>query len=92
MILRSLADVRGRLPVKVNFQGREFCIIESDGELIAYWTLCPHLLGPLAESSVRDGIIEYRFGPSISAICVEYSCCWRAVIAHLSACANSARR
>src|SRR6516162_6963920 len=58
MMLGSLADVRGRLPVMVNIRGREFCIVESDGELIAYSTLCPHLLGPLGKSNAHDGIIE----------------------------------
>jgi nitrite reductase/ring-hydroxylating ferredoxin subunit len=32
--------------------------VESGGELIAYSTQCPHLLGPLGESEVRDGIVE----------------------------------
>jgi nitrite reductase/ring-hydroxylating ferredoxin subunit len=58
MVLGSLAEVRGRLPITINSSGRKFCIIESGGELVAYSTVCPHLLGPLGESKVRDGIVE----------------------------------
>ena len=58
MILGSLADVRARLPLTVEIGGRQFRIVESDGDLIAYSTQCPHRLGPLGESDVRAGIVE----------------------------------
>ena len=57
-VLGSLAEVRGRLPIMIDSGGRRFCIVESAGELVAYSTVCPHLLGPLGESKVRDGIVE----------------------------------
>jgi nitrite reductase/ring-hydroxylating ferredoxin subunit len=58
MVLGSLAELRGRLPITIDSGGRKFCIVENGGELVAYSTVCPHLLGPLGESKVRDGIIE----------------------------------
>ncbi len=58
LVLGSLAEVRSRLPLVVSRGGRTFCIVESRGELIAYSTICPHLLGPLEQSKLQDGIIE----------------------------------
>ncbi|MBV8356728.1 MAG: Rieske (2Fe-2S) protein [Deltaproteobacteria bacterium] len=58
MVLGSLAEVRRRLPITIDSGGQKFCIVESRGELVAYSTVCPHLLGPLGESKVSDGIIE----------------------------------
>ena len=58
MILGSLAEVRARLPITIEFAGRKFRIVESGGDLIAYSTVCPHRLGPLGESEVRAGIVE----------------------------------
>jgi nitrite reductase/ring-hydroxylating ferredoxin subunit len=58
MPLGSLAEVRARLPITIEHGGRKFRIVESDGDLIAYSTLCPHLLGPLGDGEVRAGIVE----------------------------------
>jgi nitrite reductase/ring-hydroxylating ferredoxin subunit len=58
MVLGSLAELRGQLPITIDSGGRKFRIVESGGELVAYSIVCPHSLGPLGESQVRDGIIE----------------------------------
>ena len=58
IVLGSLAEVRTRLPITIQSGSRKFRVVESGGDLIAYSTLCPHLLGPLGASEVRDGIIE----------------------------------
>ena len=58
VVLGSLAELSRRLPITIESGGRKFCIVESRGELLAYSTVCPHSLGPLGESKVRDGIIE----------------------------------
>ena len=58
IILGSLAEVRARLPITIQSGARKFRIVESGGDLIVYSTLCPHLLGPLGECEVRDGIVE----------------------------------
>jgi nitrite reductase/ring-hydroxylating ferredoxin subunit len=61
IILGSLAEVRARLPLTIESGGRNFRIVESGGDLIAYSTVCPHRLGPLGESEVRAGIVECRW-------------------------------
>ncbi len=66
ILLGDIADVRRRLPLDIELNGSRFKVAELDGRLIAYSTLCPHLLGPLADASVEDGIVEcpwhgYRF-------------------------------
>lgn len=58
VLLGTLTDVRLQLPIRVDVGGQKFCIVESEGELVAFSTTCPHMLGPLAESEVRDGIVE----------------------------------
>ncbi len=58
MVLGSLVEVRAQLPITIESGGQRFRIVESGGDLIAYSTLCPHLLGPLGESEVRGGIVE----------------------------------
>jgi nitrite reductase/ring-hydroxylating ferredoxin subunit len=58
MVLGALAEVRARLPIVIDCGGRKFRIVESGGQLVAYSTVCPHRLGPLGESKVRDGIVE----------------------------------
>ncbi len=58
IVLGTLAEVRARLPIAIEYAGRTFRIVEDAGDLIAYSILCPHRLGPLGESEVRDGIVE----------------------------------
>jgi len=58
MVLGSMAEVRARLPMVIDCGGRKFRIVESGGQLVAYSTVCPHRLGPLGESKVRDAIVE----------------------------------
>lgn len=58
IVLGSLAEVCGRLPMTIDCNGQKFCVAESRGELVAYSTVCPHLLGPLGEAKVCEGIVE----------------------------------
>lgn len=46
-VLGTLDDLRTRLPLRVRLRGREFRIVERNGELLAHATLCPHAYGPL---------------------------------------------
>ena len=78
--LGAIDEVRQRLPLSiVNADGREFRIVAIGGELIAYAAVCPHLLGPIGESEVREGIVEcpwhgYRFDVHTGA-CVSGARC-----------------
>jgi nitrite reductase/ring-hydroxylating ferredoxin subunit len=56
--LGRLDDVRSRLPLVVEFGERRFRIVELDGEFVAHSAECPHLLGPLDECEVVDGVIS----------------------------------
>jgi nitrite reductase/ring-hydroxylating ferredoxin subunit len=65
-VLGTLEQVRLKLPMTIEEGGRRFRIVESDGQLIAHSTVCPHTLGPLGTTLVTNGIIEcpwhgYRF-------------------------------
>ncbi len=58
IVLGPLAEVRARVPFTLDCNGRTYRIVEHHGKLVAYATLCPHMLGSLAESEVCDGIVE----------------------------------
>jgi len=50
-----------RLPISADYR-----VAEVDGELVAFHTVCPHLLGPLGDAPVIDGQVRcpwhgYRF-------------------------------
>lgn len=60
------AAVRARLPLLVEVGGRAYRLVEIDGALVAHATVCPHMLGPLAEAPLEDGCVRcpwhgYRF-------------------------------
>jgi nitrite reductase/ring-hydroxylating ferredoxin subunit len=66
LALGPLDALRERLPLLVSLSGREFRVLEQDGELIVHATQCPHRLGPLGEAPVIDGCVRcpwhgYRF-------------------------------
>ncbi|MGH8014179.1 MAG: Rieske (2Fe-2S) protein, partial [Candidatus Binataceae bacterium] len=58
LTLGPLALLREHLPITLSHGGRRFRLIEVGGKLIAHSVVCPHLLGPLENTQVRDGIIE----------------------------------
>ena len=54
------------LPMQVTLGSQRYVIDSIDDELIGYPALCPHQLGPLADSAVEDGTVTcpwhgYRF-------------------------------
>jgi len=55
--LGSLTELKTQLPKRLEHAGKQWRIVELDGELIVHSTVCPHQLGPL-DSEVRDGQIE----------------------------------
>ena len=55
-----------RLPLRVEFGGHSLRLVESEGQIFAHATECPHWRGPLTECAVDDGIVTcpwhgYRF-------------------------------
>lgn len=64
--LGPLAQVKAGLPLSFELGTRRYSLVESDGELLAYTTTCPHMLGPLEPSSDRGHELRcpwhaYRF-------------------------------
>ena len=64
--LGSLGQLRARLPLRVEYAGRRFRVVEIDGTLLAHATVCAHALGPLDAAEVEDGCVRcpwhgYRF-------------------------------
>jgi nitrite reductase/ring-hydroxylating ferredoxin subunit len=55
--LGSIEVFRSRLPFVFEVDGRSYCVTELEGEFVAFPTECPHLLGPLADCAVKDGVI-----------------------------------
>ncbi len=60
------ADIRAGLPLRFDFGGRPFRLVELDGALVAHAALCPHWLGPLGDAPVEGGEVRcpwhgYRF-------------------------------
>jgi nitrite reductase/ring-hydroxylating ferredoxin subunit len=53
--LGAIGSLRTRLPLTLRVRGRELRLIELDGEIHAYPTVCPHLGGPLGDAAVEDG-------------------------------------
>jgi nitrite reductase/ring-hydroxylating ferredoxin subunit len=57
LLLGSLQEVEGRLPMLADFGGERFRVIEHDGALIAHASVCPHQLGPLDGSPIAEGSV-----------------------------------
>ncbi len=56
----------GKLPRVVEAHGRDYRIVEFEGEVLAHTTVCPHRLGPLEHAEIGDGALVcpwhgYRF-------------------------------
>jgi nitrite reductase/ring-hydroxylating ferredoxin subunit len=65
--LGPLDELRKELPLVFDLDDRSFRLVELNGKLIAHSVICPHMLGPLEQTTIEDkGIIEcpwhgYRF-------------------------------
>jgi nitrite reductase/ring-hydroxylating ferredoxin subunit len=56
--LGPLDDLRAKLPLVVELDGRPFRVLELGGSLVAHSTICPHLLGPLEDAELDGDTIE----------------------------------
>jgi nitrite reductase/ring-hydroxylating ferredoxin subunit len=64
--LGSLTSVRKSIPFCFELQQQKYRLVEINGELVAYSTTCPHMLGPLQDASIEQGQVTcpwhgYRF-------------------------------
>jgi len=56
--LGPLEELRARLPLRVELDGRPFRVLALGDELIAHSTICPHLLGPLEDATPEGDTLE----------------------------------
>ena len=56
--LGRLEDLRAKLPLVVELDGRPFRVLELGGDLVAHSTICPHLLGPLEDAELDGDTVE----------------------------------
>jgi len=78
-IIGKVTDIRAHLPLEVELDGSRFKVVEVDGELVAYSTLCPHRLGPLGEARLEGAVVEcpwhgYRFDIRTRKSCSGVAC------------------
>ena len=64
--LGALAELRARVPLLVELDGRVFRVLALGEDLVAHATVCPHMLGPLEDASPVGDTLEcpwhrYRF-------------------------------
>jgi nitrite reductase/ring-hydroxylating ferredoxin subunit len=77
--LGPLEVVCAQLPLRLESRGREYRVVEVSGVLIAHAVVCPHLLGPLGDADVLDGVVQcpwhgYRFDVRSGANCSGQRC------------------
>jgi nitrite reductase/ring-hydroxylating ferredoxin subunit len=56
--LGLLTEIEKNLPLTFNFNNNPYQLVRLDGELLAFSTTCPHMLGPLQDSAIEQGIVE----------------------------------
>jgi nitrite reductase/ring-hydroxylating ferredoxin subunit len=73
--LGPLAELRARLPLRIELNGRAYHVIERGGELTAFSAQCPHMLGPLPDTVAADGTVRcpwHNYGFNIdSGTCAD---------------------
>lgn len=53
--LGPIDALRAKLPFVTTFGDRSYCVVEVDGDLVAFARDCPHMLGPLDEGEIAGG-------------------------------------
>lgn len=64
--LGTINEVKAKVPFTVVIEDQSVCVNALDGQLIAYSATCPHMLAPLGNEPVVNGVVEcpwhaYRF-------------------------------
>ncbi len=64
--LGGLEELRARLPLRVELDGRSFRVLALGEQLVAHASVCPHMLGPLEDATLEGDTLEcpwhrYRF-------------------------------
>jgi nitrite reductase/ring-hydroxylating ferredoxin subunit len=56
--LGLLTEIEQKLPLTFDFNNNPYQLVRLDGELLAFSTTCPHMLGPLQDGNIDQGIVE----------------------------------
>jgi nitrite reductase/ring-hydroxylating ferredoxin subunit len=56
--LGMLVELQQQLPLTFSFNNNPYRLVELGGELLAFSATCPHMLGPLQDSAIEQGIVE----------------------------------
>jgi nitrite reductase/ring-hydroxylating ferredoxin subunit len=56
--LGLLVEVENQLPLTFSFNNNPYKLVKLDNKLLAFSTTCPHMLGPLQDSDIDQGIVE----------------------------------
>lgn len=56
--LGQKARVEQTLPIHFTLKGHPYRLIKLKDELIAHSSTCPHMLGPLQNTDVKNGLVE----------------------------------
>lgn len=56
--LGPLSEIEEKLPLTFNFNNNPYKLVKLNGDLLAFSTTCPHMLGPLQDGNIDEGIVE----------------------------------
>ncbi|MEM7106241.1 MAG: Rieske 2Fe-2S domain-containing protein [Bacteroidota bacterium] len=57
MVLGKLEDIRAKLPYTFKFNNQSFRLVNLNGQMFAHSMTCPHMLGPLNDADIQNGIL-----------------------------------
>ena len=57
-ILGKVSEIQQAMPFHFYFNNHPYRLIDLKGEWIAHSTSCPHMLGPLEDAKIEEGILE----------------------------------
>jgi len=57
-LLGNEKDIRNVLPMNFEFENKPYCLVQHDNKLTAFSSMCPHMLGPLNEGNLHNGVVE----------------------------------
>ena len=56
--LGTWQTLKPQMPYVFDFNQHAYRLVKLNGELIAHSTVCPHMLGPLNDANIEEGILE----------------------------------
>ncbi|MEO1652337.1 MAG: Rieske 2Fe-2S domain-containing protein [Bacteroidota bacterium] len=78
-VLGNLADVKEKVPIEFEFNQQVYRLVSFNDTFMAHTLTCPHMLGPLNDADIQQGILEcpwhgYKFDLS-SRKCISGQKC-----------------